>query len=228
MNWSGPILTDSGGFQVWSLGKLRKVTEQGVHFQSPVDGDRVFLGPEEAIRIQHDLGADVVMVLDECTPYPVSEGAARESMERSLRWAEQCKHVHDGHDGALFGIVQGGVYEHLRDASIAGLKQIGFDGYAIGGLSVGEPKDDMLRIVPHVAAQMPARRPRYLMGVGTPEDLVEAVRHGMDLFDCVLPTRNARNGWLFTHSGVVKIRNQRFATDTGPVDPYCDCYSCKH
>jgi len=228
MNWSGPILTDSGGFQVWSLGKLRKVTEQGVHFQSPVDGDRVFLGPEEAIRIQHDLGADVAMVLDECTPYPVSEDAARESMERSLRWAEQCKHGHDGHDGALFGIVQGGMYEHLRDASIAGLVQMEFDGYAIGGLSVGEPKDDMLRMVPHVAAQMPAKRPRYLMGVGTPEDIVQAVRHGMDMFDCVLPTRNARNGWLFTHSGVVKIRNQRFATDTGPVDPYCDCYNCKH
>ncbi len=228
MHWSGPILTDSGGFQVWSLGKLRKISEQGVHFQSPVDGARIFLGPEEAIDVQHALGADIVMVFDECTPYPATERAARESMELSLRWAERSKQAHAGHPGALFGIVQGGMYEHLRAISLTGLTQIGFDGYAIGGLSVGEPKAEMFDVVSVLAPRMPAHTPRYLMGVGTPEDIVEAVRRGMDMFDCVLPTRNARNGWLFTHSGDVKIRNARHARDTGPLDPDCECYTCRH
>ncbi len=228
MHWDGPILTDSGGFQVFSLGKLRKISEKGVQFQSPVDGARIFLGPEEAMAVQHDLGSDIVMIFDECTPYPATEPQARESMELSLRWAERSKAAHAGHPGALFGIVQGGMYEHLREISLTGLTQIGFDGYAIGGLSVGEPKPDMLRVLGHLASQLPADRPRYLMGVGTPEDLVEAVRRGMDMFDCVMPTRNARNGWLFTHDGAVKIRNSRYARDTGPVDARCDCYTCKN
>ena len=228
MHWAGPILTDSGGFQVFSLGKLRKISEQGVQFQSPVDGARIFLGPEQAMAVQHDLGADILMIFDECTPYPASEEQARVSMELSLRWAERSKQAHAGHGGALFGIVQGGMYEHLREISLTGLRQIGFDGYAIGGLSVGEPKPDMRRILGHLAPQLPPDRPRYLMGVGTPEDLVEAVRRGMDMFDCVMPTRNARNGWLFTHDGAVKIRNRRYAQDTGPLDARCDCYTCKN
>ncbi len=228
MNWQGPILTDSGGFQVWSLGQLRKITEQGVHFQSPVDGNKVFLGPEESMAVQQALGADIIMIFDECTAHPATEEQARASMELSLRWAERSKHAHGAHPSALFGIVQGGMYEHLRDISLAGLKQIGFDGYAIGGLSVGESKEDMFRVVGHITPQMPADRPRYLMGVGTPEDLVEAVRRGMDMFDCVMPTRNARNGHLFTHDGVVKIKNSRYTADTGPIDAECDCYTCKH
>ncbi|MHB8454790.1 MAG: tRNA guanosine(34) transglycosylase Tgt [Acidiferrobacterales bacterium] len=228
MHWSGPILTDSGGFQVWSLGKLRKITEQGVKFQSPLDGARIFMGPEESMAVQQTLGADIMMVFDECTPYPATEPEARASMELSLRWAERSKIAHAGHAGALFGIVQGGMYEHLREISLTGLTQIGFDGYALGGLSVGEPKSDMLRILGRLAPRLPADRPRYLMGVGTPEDLVEAVRCGMDMFDCVLPTRNARNGWLFTHDGAVKIRNSRYARDTGPLDPVCDCYTCRN
>ncbi len=228
MHWSGPVLTDSGGFQVWSLGKLRKITEQGVKFQSPVDGSRIFMGPEESMAVQQALGADIMMVFDECTPYPATEPEARASMELSLRWAERSKNAHAGHAGALFGIVQGGMYEHLREISLIGLTQIGFDGYALGGLSVGEPKADMLRILGRLAPRLPADRPRYLMGVGTPEDLVEAVRRGMDMFDCVLPTRNARNGWLFTHDGAVKIRNSRYARDTGPLDPACDCYTCRN
>jgi queuine tRNA-ribosyltransferase len=228
MHWDGPILTDSGGFQVWSLGKLRKISEQGVHFQSPVNGDRIFMGPEESMAVQQALGADIIMVFDECTPYPATEEQARASMELSLRWAERCKRAHQGQPGALFGIVQGGMYEHLRRESLAGLKAIGFDGYALGGLSVGEPKDEMLRILGAIAPELPADRPRYLMGVGTPEDLVEAVRRGMDMFDCVLPTRNARNGWLFTHDGAVKIRNSRYAADTGPIDPHCDCSTCRN
>jgi queuine tRNA-ribosyltransferase len=242
-HWQGPILTDSGGFQVWSLGALRKITEEGVRFQSPVDGARIFLGPEESIAVQHALGADVIMIFDECTPYPATEAEARASMELSLRWAERSRQAHDrllaDTEGcvseveerprpALFGIVQGGMYEHLRDISLEGLKQIGFDGYAIGGLSVGEGKEEMLRILDHVAGRMPQDRPRYLMGVGTPEDLVEAVRRGMDMFDCVLPTRNARNGWLFTRAGAVKIRNARHGRDTSPVDPGCGCYTCRH
>lgn len=228
MHWDGPILTDSGGFQVWSLGKLRKITEHGVQFQSPVDGSPHFLGPEEAIAVQHDLGADIVMIFDECTPFPATEEQARASMELSLRWAERSRIAHGVHPSALFGIVQGGMYEHLREASLDGLQRLDFDGYAIGGLSVGEPKEDMLRILDHLAPRMPADRPRYLMGVGTPEDLVEAVSRGVDMFDCVMPTRNARNGWLFTHEGVVKIRNQRHTRDTGPLDPHCGCYTCRN
>jgi queuine tRNA-ribosyltransferase len=228
MHWDRPILTDSGGFQVWSLGELRKITEEGVHFRSPIDGSRLFLGPEEAIAVQHVLDADVVMIFDECTPYPASEAEARASMELSLRWAERSKRAHGDHQGALFGIVQGGMYTSLREASLACLTDIGFDGYAIGGLSVGEPKEELLRVLEHVAPQLPASQPRYLMGVGTPEDLVEAVRRGVDMFDCVMPTRNARNGWLFTHEGVVKIRNRRYALDTGPLDPHCACYTCQN
>jgi queuine tRNA-ribosyltransferase len=228
MHWDGPILTDSGGFQVWSLGKLRKISEQGVTFQSPVNGDRIFMGPEESMAMQQALGADIIMIFDECTPYPATEEQARASMELSLRWAERSKRAHQGQPGALFGIVQGGMYEQLRRESLAGLKQIGFDGYALGGLSVGEPKEEMLRVLDSIAPDLPADRPRYLMGVGTPEDLVEAVRRGMDMFDCVMPTRNARNGWLFTHDGAVKIRNSRYSADTGPIDPHCDCYTCQN
>jgi queuine tRNA-ribosyltransferase len=228
MHWSGPILTDSGGFQVWSLGKLRKITEEGVRFQSPVDGKRIFMGPEESMAVQQALGADIIMIFDECTAFPATEPEARASMELSLRWAERSKQAHGGHPSALFGIVQGGMYEHLRDISLTGLKQIGFDGYAIGGLSVGEPKEDMLRVLSHLEPQLPKDHPRYLMGVGTPEDIVEAVRRGIDMFDCVMPTRNARNGWLFTSEGVVKIRNARYEKDTAPLDPECDCYTCQN
>ena len=228
MHWQGPILTDSGGFQVWSLGKLRKITEEGVKFQSPVDGARIFMGPEESMAVQQALGADIIMIFDECTAFPSTEQEARASMELSLRWAERSKEAHGDHPSALFGIVQGGMYEHLRDISLTGLKQIGFDGYAIGGLSVGEPKEDMLRILSHLEPQMPKEQPRYLMGVGTPEDIVEAVQRGIDMFDCVMPTRNARNGWLFVSSGVVKIRNARYEQDTGPLDPECDCYTCRN
>jgi queuine tRNA-ribosyltransferase len=242
MHWTGPILTDSGGFQVWSLGALRKITEQGVTFQSPVDGARIFLGPEESMAVQQALGADIIMIFDECTPHPATEEETRASMELSLRWAERSRQAHErflsatgcvsdvesGAAPALFGIVQGGMYEHLRDVSLEGLKQIGFDGYAIGGLSVGESKEDMRRILDHVTPAMPVDKPRYLMGVGTPEDIVEAVRRGIDMFDCVLPTRNARNGWLFTGNGVLKLRNSRYATDTGPVDPACGCYTCRN
>ena len=227
MQWQGPILTDSGGFQVFSLGDLRRLNEQGAEFRSPIDGKRWFLGPEEAMDIQRRLGADIVMVFDECTAFPATESEARASMELSLRWAERSKAAHRG-SAALFGIVQGGMYEHLRDISLTGLKQIGFDGYAIGGLSVGEPKADMLRVLDHVLPHMPADKPRYLMGVGTPEDLVEAVKRGVDMFDCVLPTRNARNGWLFTQWGDVKIRNAKYARDTAPLDPDCGCYTCRH
>ncbi|GMR21592.1 MAG: tRNA guanosine(34) transglycosylase Tgt [Gammaproteobacteria bacterium] len=228
MHWDGPLLTDSGGFQVWSLGKLRKITEKGVRFRSPVDGEKIFLGPEESMAVQKALGADIVMIFDECTPHPATEPEARASMELSLRWAERSKVAHGDNPAALFGIIQGGMYEHLRDISLTGLKQIGFDGYAIGGLSVGEPKQDMLRVLSHITTRMPEDHPRYLMGVGTPEDLVEAVRRGIDMFDCVMPTRNARNGWLFTSKGEVKIRNGRYARDTGPLDPDCDCYTCKN
>lgn len=228
MHWDGPILTDSGGFQVWSLGTLRKITEQGVAFRSPVDGARIFLGPEESMAVQQALGADIVMIFDECTTHPASEPQARASMELSLRWAERSKRAHGEYPGALFGIIQGGMYEQLRDISLTGLEQIGFDGYAIGGLSVGEDKADMRRILGHVAPRMPGDKPRYLMGVGTPEDLVEAVRTGIDMFDCVLPTRNARNGWLFTHSGNLKIRNSAYIRDTRPVDEHCECYTCRN
>ena len=228
MRWQGPILTDSGGFQVFSLGDLRKITEAGVHFRSPIDGSKVFLGPEESIEVQRKLGSDVVMIFDECTPYPADLYTAEKSMQLSLRWAKRSKDAHGDNPSALFGIVQGGMHEQLRDVSLQGLTEIGFDGYAIGGLSVGEPKEDMIRILEHLATRMPQNKPRYLMGVGKPEDLVEAVKRGIDMFDCVMPTRNARNGYLFVHHGVVKIRNSRYKTDTDPLDPLCDCYTCQN
>lgn len=228
MHWDGPILTDSGGFQVFSLGKLRTITEEGVTFSSPVNGDRVFLGPEESIAVQRALGSDIVMCFDECTPFPADEQQARDSMELSLRWAERSKKAHGDNPNALFGIVQGGMFENLRAESVASLKEIGFDGYAIGGLSVGEPKEEMQRILEHTPALLPADKPRYLMGVGKPEDLVEAVRRGIDMFDCVMPTRNARNGHLFTRQGVIKIRNAVHEYDTRPLDEDCGCYTCQN
>lgn len=226
MQWDGPILTDSGGFQVFSLGKLRKITEEGVSFRSPIDGSKVFMDPELSIQVQRELGSDIVMIFDECTPYPATETEARTSMELSLRWAKRSKEAHGENTAALFGIVQGGMYEALRAESLKGLVDIDFDGYAIGGLSVGEPKEDMLRVLEAVAPQMPEDRPRYLMGVGKPADIVEAVRRGVDMFDCVMPTRNARNGHLFTSKGVIKIRNAKHRHDTGPLDSACDCYTC--
>jgi queuine tRNA-ribosyltransferase len=228
MGWDGPILTDSGGFQVFSLGALRKISEEGVQFQSPVNGDRCFLSPEESMRIQRALNSDVVMIFDECTPYPADEVAAADSMRLSLRWAERSKRAHQGNTNALFGIVQGGMHEHLRDESVGRLTETGFDGYAIGGLSVGEPKADMLRILRHTTPQLPEKQPRYLMGVGTPTDIVDAVEAGIDMFDCVLPTRNARNGWLFTRHGTIKLRNSQYRTDLQPVDEACACYTCRH
>lgn len=228
MHWDGPILTDSGGFQVWSLGDLRKITEEGVHFRSPVNGDKVFMGPEESIQVQRELGADIVMIFDECTPYPATEAQARTSMQLSLRWAQRSKQAHGNNPSALFGIIQGGMHAKLRDESLAGLVDIGFDGYAIGGLSVGEPKDEMMAMLDNITDKMPLDRPRYLMGVGTPEDLVEAVSRGVDMFDCVMPTRNARNGHLFTSEGVVRLKNARYRDDTTPLDPECGCYTCKN
>ena len=228
MHWQGPILTDSGGFQVFSLAAMRKITEAGVEFQSPVDGSRVFLGPEESMAVQRKLGSDIVMIFDECTPYPAEYGVARTSMELSLRWAERSKQAHADNPSALFGIVQGGMHEGLRTESVKGLTAIGFDGYAIGGLSVGEPKEDMTRILAHTAPLLPEQQPRYLMGVGTPADIVSAVQQGVDMFDCVMPTRNARNGHLFTRHGAVRIRNSINRTDTGPVDPDCGCYTCQN
>ena len=228
MHWSGPILTDSGGFQVWSLASLRKMTEQGVTFASPVDGSRVFLGPEESMAVQRALGSDIVMIFDECTPYPATEAEAAESMRLSLRWAGRSKIAHGDSPAALFGIVQGGMYDELRAESAAGLVGIGFDGYAIGGLSVGEPEDQRNAVLEATTPHLPVERPRYLMGVGRPEDLVAGVLRGVDMFDCVMPTRNARNGHLFTSRGVLKIRNARFETDTSPIDESCDCYSCSN
>ncbi len=228
MGWEGPILTDSGGFQVFSLGALRKISEEGVKFASPVNGDRLFLTPEESMRIQGVLNSDIAMIFDECTPYPADHAQAADSMRLSLRWAERSRRAHEGNANALFGIVQGGMHEDLRDESAARLQEIGFEGYAIGGLSVGEPKPDMRRILAHTAPRLPAQQPRYLMGVGTPEDIVHAVGQGIDLFDCVLPTRNARNGWLFTRRGTVKIRNAIHALDTGPLDERCACYTCRN
>jgi queuine tRNA-ribosyltransferase len=228
MQWKGPILTDSGGFQVFSLGKMRKITEQGVTFQSPVNGSKVFMGPEESMQVQRDLGSDVVMIFDECTPYPATEQEAADSMRLSLRWAERSKKAHGDSPAALFAIVQGGMFDNLRDESLAGLKAIDFDGYAIGGLSVGEPKDEMIKVLDHIAYQLPEDKPRYLMGVGKPEDLVEGVRRGVDMFDCVMPTRNARNGHLFVDTGVVKLRNASNKTDTRPLDETCDCYTCRN
>ena len=228
MGWDRPILTDSGGFQVFSLGELRKISEEGVAFQSPINGDKLFLTPEEAMRIQRTLDSDIVMVFDECTGYPATHELAAQSMQLSARWAERSKRAHQGNANALFGIVQGGMYEDLRDVSLAALTAIGFDGYAIGGVSVGEPKEDMARIVAHTAPRLPKDAPRYLMGVGTPEDIVDAVSHGIDMFDCVLPTRNARNGGLFTRAGDVKIKNARHREDLSPLDSQCGCYTCRN
>ncbi len=226
MNWQGPILTDSGGFQVFSLGTLRKITEKGVLFRSPVDGAKVFMTPESSVQIQHELGSDIVMVFDECIHGKASYQEAKTSMELSLRWAERCRAQHDQHPSALFGIIQGGMSEVLRLKSLQGLQEIGFDGYAIGGLSVGESAEDMQRILSYITHRMPAAHPRYLMGVGKPEDIVEAVRRGVDMFDCVMPTRNARNNHLFTRYGAVKIRNAIYKNSTAPVEEGCDCYTC--
>jgi len=255
MGWRGPILTDSGGFQVWSLTHLRKITEMGVKFSSPLDGQKLMLSPEKSMQIQKVLDADIVMIFDECTPYPADWETAKLSMELSLRWAERSRLAFDALQGrdasltpspsprgggeltapsngvarqALFAIVQGGMYEDLRERSLGRLAEIGFDGYALGGLSVGEPKEDMTRILEHMGHRLPADRPRYLMGVGTPEDIVHAVSNGIDMFDCVMPTRNARHGLLFTWSGDIRIKNARFRHDTGPIDPACDCYTCRH
>jgi queuine tRNA-ribosyltransferase len=228
MHWHKPILTDSGGFQVFSLGELRKITEEGVKFRSPLNGEKIMLTPERSMEVQRALGSDIVMIFDECTPYPATEPQARKSMELSLRWAKRSKEAHGDNPSALFGIIQGGMYPHLRDISLQGLEEIGFDGYAIGGLSVGEPKADMINILNHTTDKMPAHKPRYLMGVGKPEDIVEAVRRGVDMFDCVMPTRNARNGHLFVSDGVVKIRNAKHKDDTAPLDKECDCYTCKN
>jgi queuine tRNA-ribosyltransferase len=228
MHWNGPILTDSGGFQVFSLATLRKITEKGVSFRSPINGDAVMLTPERSMQVQRDLDSDIVMIFDECTPYPATEDEARKSMELSLRWAARSRaefnRLENPH--ALFGIVQGGMYESLRRASAAGLREIGFDGYAVGGLAVGEPKEERERVLEAIEPALPSDRPRYLMGVGTPEDLVEGVRRGIDMFDCVMPTRNARNGHLFTSTGVVRIRNAQYEADTQPIDPACTCYTC--
>ncbi len=235
MNWHGPILTDSGGFQVFSLKELRKLDEKGVTFRSPIDGSKIFLGPEESMQVQHVLGSDIIMAFDECTPWPAEESEVRTSMELSMRWARRSRDEHrklldakDGKGGALFGIIQGGMHEHLRLESLASLVDIGFDGYAIGGLSVGEPIPEMQRVIDFMTPAMPEDRPRYLMGVGTPEDLVDAVERGLDMFDCVMPTRNARNGWLFTRDGNLKLRNAAYRDDTGPIDPQCDCYTCQN
>ncbi|WP_368939770.1 tRNA guanosine(34) transglycosylase Tgt [Proteus mirabilis] len=230
MQWKGPILTDSGGFQVFSLGAMRKIKEEGVHFRNPINGEKIFLSPEKSMEIQYDLGSDIVMIFDECTPYPSDWDYAKNSMEMSLRWAKRSRQRFDelNNKNALFGIIQGGVYEDLRDISVKGLVEIGFDGYAVGGLAVGEPKEDMHRILEHVCPQIPADKPRYLMGVGKPEDLVEGVRRGIDMFDCVMPTRNARNGHLFVTNGVIKIRNAKHRSDTSTLDEHCDCYTCKN
>ena len=228
MGWHKPILSDSGGFQVWSLGAMRKISEEGVKFQSPINGDTCFLTPEESMRIQKVLNTDIVMIFDECTPYPATHKEAGDSMQLSLRWAKRSKNAHEGNSNALFGIIQGGMYENLRDVSLNGLTDIDFDGYAIGGLSVGEPKEDMLRILAHTAPKMPHNKPRYLMGVGTPEDLVDAVTQGIDMFDCVMPTRNARNGWLFTQYGDIKIKNAGYKQDLKPLDEDCSCYTCRN
>ena len=233
--WHQPILTDSGGFQVWSLGKMRKITEEGVRFASPIDGAKLMLTPEESMRIQRSLNSDIAMVFDECTPYEIDGriatiDEAASSMRLSLRWARRSRDAFDAQQNpnALFGIVQGGMFEDLRDESLAGLLDVGFHGYAIGGLSVGEPKEDMLRVLDHLAPRLPAQAPRYLMGVGTPEDLVAGVGMGVDMFDCVMPTRNARNGWLFTRFGDIKIRNAKHRDDPRPLDERCGCHTCRH
>ena len=235
MGWDKPILTDSGGFQVFSLGAMRKITEEGVKFASPINGDKLFLSPEISMQIQRSLNSDIVMQFDECTPYEIDGRAATseeaaQSMRMSLRWARRSRNEFDAQENpnALFGIVQGGMFEDLRDESLAGLNEIGFDGIAIGGLSVGEPKEDMMRVLQHIGPRLPAHKPHYLMGVGTPEDLVEGVNNGIDMFDCVMPTRNARNGWLFTRFGDVKIKNARYKNEDGPLDDSCGCYTCRN
>jgi len=228
MHWQGPILTDSGGFQVWSLAQRRQITEKGVTFASPIDGSKVFMGPEESVAVQKSLGSDIVMIFDECTPYPATEQEASESMERSLRWAERSSRAHEGNPSALFGIVQGGMYESLRVCSARGLVDIEFDGYAIGGLSVGEPHEERDQVLDFTIPELPKDRPRYLMGVGRPQDIIAGVIRGIDMFDCVMPTRNARNGYLFTSRGVLKIRNARYASDTRPIDSECDCPACRN
>ena len=228
MHWPHNILTDSGGFQVFSLGALRRITEAGVEFRSPIDGAKVFLDPERSMAVQRALGSDIVMAFDECTPYPATEAEALASLELTGRWAARSREAHGDSPAALFGIVQGGVYPELRERSLAQLAAIGFDGYALGGLAVGEPEAERLAVLDHIAPRLPADRPRYLMGVGRPQDILEAVSRGVDLFDCVLPTRNARNGHLFTRAGVVKIRNARYRDDPGPLDPECDCHTCRH
>lgn len=235
INWPGPILTDSGGFQVFSLADLRKLSEEGVKFRSPINGDEVFLTPERSMEVQHELNSDVAMIFDECTPYPATETEARESMELSLRWARRSRDRFDAlkaaepdRGEALFGIVQGGVYNALRQASLDGLTAIGFDGYAVGGLAVGEPEPERIAVLDYLMSLMPEDKPRYLMGVGTPFDIVESVSRGIDMFDCVMPTRHARNGHLFTSRGRVNIRNAQYATDTAPLDPNCGCYTCSH
>lgn len=228
MHWERPILTDSGGFQVFSLGAMRKISEAGVSFRSPVDGSPVFMGPEESMAVQRTLGSDIVMIFDECTPYPATFDQAAESMRLSLRWAERSKQAHGDNPAALFGIVQGGVYDSLRQESAEGLINLGFDGYAIGGLSVGEPKEDRARILAAIDPHLPTDKPRYLMGVGTPEDILDAVLTGIDMFDCVMPTRNARNGHLFTRFGDVRIRNSQYRSDSRPLDETCECYTCRH
>jgi queuine tRNA-ribosyltransferase len=235
MNWHGPILTDSGGFQVFSLAAMRKLSEEGVTFQSPVNGDKVFLTPERSMEVQHDLNSDVTMIFDECTPYPAAEAEARASMELSLRWAarsrqrfDELKNEEPERGEALFGIVQGGMFAALRETSLEGLTDIGFDGYAIGGLAVGEPEEERLAVLDALVPGMPADAPRYLMGVGTPVDIAEGVLRGVDMFDCVIPTRHARNGQLFTSRGNVKFRHARYTDDTNPPDPDCDCYTCRN
>ena len=231
MKWDKPILTDSGGFQVFSLGAMRKIKEEGVTFRSPIDGSKVFLSPEISMEIQKTLNSDIVMIFDECTPYPATHEEAQKSLQLSLRWAKRCKtHHHDelNNSNALFGIIQGGMYEDLREESLKGLLEIGFDGYAIGGLSVGEPKEEMIKVLDYLPNNMPADKPRYLMGVGKPEDIVEGIRRGVDMFDCVMPTRNARNGHYFVTDGLVRIRNSKYRHDQQPLDPHCDCYTCKN
>jgi queuine tRNA-ribosyltransferase len=230
MNWSGPILTDSGGFQVFSLGKMRKITEQGVKFRSPKDGSAIFMGPEESMQIQHKLGSDIVMIFDDCTAYPAEKNVIDESMQLSLRWAKRSLEEHQrlNNKNALFGIIQGGMHKDLRLQSAESLVDMDFDGYAIGGLSVGEPKEEMMDVLSYLPDYMPSDKPRYLMGVGRPSDLVEGVACGVDMFDCVMPSRNARNGYLFTSEGVVKIRNAKYKKDTDPLDPNCNCSTCKN
>ncbi|MGP1871016.1 MAG: tRNA guanosine(34) transglycosylase Tgt [Arsenophonus sp.] len=230
MQWQNPILTDSGGFQVFSLGRICKIKEDGVYFRHPVNGTKIFFSPEKSMEIQYYLGSDIVMVLDECTPYPVNWNYAKKSMEMSLRWAKRSRQRFDEltNKNALFGIIQGSIYQDLRDISVKSLVEIGFDGYAIGGLAVGESKEDMYRILSKICLEIPKNKPRYLMGIGKPEDLIEAVYYGIDMFDCVIPTRNARNGHLFVTEGIIKIRNAKYKLDTLPLDAYCDCYTCSN